>query len=67
MDEAVILYVEEPIMSHHNDHHAPATAVDVDPAALADAQNLWAAFVHYSKYGIIAVVVILALMALFLL
>jgi hypothetical protein len=54
-------------MSHHNDHHAPASAVDVDPAALADAQHLWAAFVHYSKYGIAAVVVILALMALFLL
>lgn len=51
-------------MSHHNNDHTPAT---VDPQALANAQQLWAAFTHYSKYGIIAVVVLLALMALFLL
>ena len=51
-------------MSNHNDHHGQT--VDVDPAALANAQQLWAAFTHYSKYGIIAVVVLLALMAIFL-
>lgn len=45
----------------HNDH-----PVEVDPQALANAHSLWGNFMGATKYGIIAVVGILILMAIFL-
>lgn len=46
-----------------NHQHTP---VDVDPAALEQARNVWHGFTTFAKYGIIAVIVVLALMAIFL-
>ncbi len=40
--------------------------VEVDPQALHDANKFWCNFTQATKYGVIAVVIILALMATFL-
>ena len=45
--------------------HSPV-AVDVDPQELARSQSLWSAFMECTKYGVVAIVVLLALMAAFL-
>ena len=41
--------------------------VDVDPKVLEDSNKLWVSFMQLTKYSIIAVIVILALMAVTLL
>lgn len=48
-------------MGSNHDH-----PVDVDPQALKDARAFWNNFGEATKYGIIGVVAILALMAFFL-
>lgn len=45
------------------DHHHP---VDVDPQSLKNAQTNWNGFVVLLKYSTIAVIVLLAAMAIFL-
>lgn len=45
--------------------HSPV-AVDVDPQELARSQALWSVFMECTKYGVIAVAVLLSLMAIFL-
>lgn len=40
--------------------------IDVDPKALEEAQNFWHVFTEATKYGIVAIVIVLALMAIFL-
>lgn len=45
--------------------HSPVV-VDVDPQELARSQGLWSVFTECTKYGVIAVVVLLSLMAIFL-
>jgi hypothetical protein len=49
-------------MGNHHDHH-PA---DIDPHALETARGLWNSFTKATTLGVIAVVVVLALMAIFL-
>jgi hypothetical protein len=41
--------------------------VDVDPQALEHARGMWAGFTTMTKYGVIAVIAVLILMAVFLL
>ena len=41
------------------------TPVEIDPQALKDSHTLWANFTCITKYGVIAVVIVLALMAAF--
>ncbi len=41
------------------------TPADVDPQALQDSKKLWANFTATTKYGVIAVIIVLALMAAF--
>jgi hypothetical protein len=47
-------------MGSNHDH-----PVDVDPQALENARGLWNNFTEATKYGIIAVVIVLILMAAF--
>ncbi len=42
------------------------TPVEVDPQVLKDSRTLWENFTCATKYGVIAVVIVLALMAVFL-
>ncbi len=49
-------------MSH--DHHPP---VEVDPAAIIRSEQGWQVFTKYGKYGTVAVITVLVLMAIFLL
>jgi hypothetical protein len=49
-------------MGHH-EHHP----VEVDPQTLAESNKLWHGFTAMAKYGVIGVVVLLTLMAVFLL
>lgn len=42
------------------------TPVEIDPQALRESRTLWENFMAITKYGVIAVVIILALMAAFL-
>ncbi len=44
---------------------APHQPVDVDPQALEKARHFWDMFTHFIKYGVIAVMALLALMAIF--
>ncbi len=44
-------------------HHTP---VDVDPAALQHSRQLWCNFTSAAKYGVIATMILLGLMAFFL-
>lgn len=46
--------------------NAPHTPVEVDPQVLAESRAFWAGFTCMTKYGIIAIVVILGLMGFFL-
>ncbi len=39
---------------------------EADPQALAESQKLWGFFMTATKYSVIAIVVLLALMAIFL-
>ncbi|MEM6782065.1 MAG: aa3-type cytochrome c oxidase subunit IV [Pseudomonadota bacterium] len=41
--------------------------IEVDPQAIEDSKKLWVVFTEATKYTIIAIVIVLALMALFLL
>lgn len=43
------------------------TVPETNPNELARANNGWASFTAFTKYGIISVIVILVLMAIFLL
>lgn len=52
---------KDEIMGNH-----PHTPVDVDPQVLAETRAFWAGFTCLAKYSIIAIVVILAGMAFFL-
>ncbi len=45
---------------------ANQTKPEYSKESLDDAKKLWATFTQWSKYGTIAIVVILAIMALFL-
>lgn len=47
-----------------NHNHAP---VEVDPAALEHAKAFWHGFTNFTKYGVIAVVILLLAMFFFLL
>lgn len=49
-------------MGAHHDHQP----VEVDPQAVAHAHALWSNFTHMTKYGVLAVIVILLGMAYFL-
>lgn len=43
------------------------TPVNVDPAALAQAHNMWTGFTTMTKYSVIAIIVLLLSMGFFLL
>lgn len=49
-------------MGSHQHH-----PVEIDPANLKQAENVWSGFVTMTKYGIIAIVIILLGMGFFLL
>ncbi len=42
-----------------------STPVEIDPQALRESRTLWVNFMTITKYGVIGVIVILALMAAF--
>lgn len=46
-----------------HEHHP----VDIDPANLQQAHNMWSGFMAMTKYGVIAIVVVLLAMGFFLL
>jgi len=45
-----------------HEHHP----VEIDPQALKDSRQLWEVFTKMTTVGVVAIVVVLALMALFL-